>query len=45
MNTTQPELVDIEQLLADAGIEFTVVDRCPDPACEICARRDVPAAA
>ncbi len=45
MNTTQPETADIEQLLTEAGLEFTFVDRCPDPACEICARSDVPAAA
>lgn len=45
MNTADLETVDIEVLLTDAGIEFTVVDRCPHPACDVCADRDVPAAA
>jgi len=45
MDTTQSETGDIEQLLADAGIDFAVVDRCPDPACQVCAGRDVSAAA
>jgi len=45
MNTTEAEITDIEQLLTQAGIEFTVVARCPDPGCDICARSDVAAAA
>lgn len=44
MSITTPEIMDIEKLLAEAGIDFTVVPRCPDPACEVC-RTDVPAAA
>jgi hypothetical protein len=36
---------DVEQLLAAAGFDFTVVSRCPDPACPICAARDLSAAA
>lgn len=45
MSTTAPRTVDIEQLLAEAGFAFAVVDRCPDPECEVCTGRDVPAAA
>ncbi|MDJ0952930.1 MAG: hypothetical protein QNJ81_04565 [Acidimicrobiia bacterium] len=35
----------IEELLEAAGFEFSVVERCPDPACEVCGSRDLPAAA
>ena len=27
---------DIEQLLAQAGFDFTVVERCPVAGCEVC---------
>jgi hypothetical protein len=37
--------MDIEKLLADAGFDFTVVDRCPDPVCVICDGTGIPAAA
>ena len=40
-----PEYVDIEDLLAAAGIEFAVVDRCPHPGCELCRDKGLPAAA
>lgn len=45
MNTTAAEITDIEQLLTDAGIGFTVVARCPDHECDICAGSSVSAAA
>jgi hypothetical protein len=45
MRPTEAETTDIEQLLRQAGIEFTVVARCPDPGCDICAGSDVVAAA
>ena len=44
-NTTQPEPADIEQLLAEVGMDFTVVDHCPDSTCDVCAHRKVSAAA
>ena len=31
-----PETQDIEQLLAEAGFDFTVVERCPVAGCEVC---------
>ena len=37
--------MDIEQLLTDAGLEFTVVDRCPEPTCELCRDKGLPVAA
>ena len=36
---------NIEELLAEAGIEFTIVDRCPDPGCVVCSRGELPKAA
>ena len=39
------ESIDIEQLLATAGVDFTVVERCPVAGCEICDADDVPVAA
>ena len=39
------EFAAAEQLLADAGFTFTVVDACPHPECEICAAAPMPAAA
>ena len=43
MNTS--ENLEIEQLLAAAGIDFTVVERCPLPGCEVCDADDYPVAA
>ncbi len=40
-----PSPHDLERLLAAAGIDFTVVMRCPDPACEVCAPAALPSAA
>jgi hypothetical protein len=45
MSATTDEFTDIERLLTEAGLSFTIVDHCPDPACEICAAQEVPAAA
>ncbi len=45
MNASSPEYENIEELLADAGIDFTVVDRCPYAACEVCRDKGLPAAA
>lgn len=50
MNTTQTENTVIgttvlENLLAAAGFDFSVVDRCPDPGCEICTDGELAAAA
>lgn len=45
MNTSNPEPVEIEELLSAAGIEFAVVERCPHPACDVCVGEAVPAAA
>ena len=47
MNTPEgaPETIDIEQLLAAAGLDFTVVERCPVVGCEICDAAEVPVAA
>ncbi|MGA9597231.1 MAG: hypothetical protein WBV06_13810 [Acidimicrobiia bacterium] len=44
-NATTRVLMDIEQLLDEAGFDFTVVDRCPDPACEVCTGHEVSVAA
>ena len=30
------ETIDTEQLLAEAGLDFTVVERCPVVGCEVC---------
>ena len=35
----------IEELLAEAGFSFTVVECCPDPACAVCRSSDVAQAA
>ncbi len=40
-----PSSHDLERLLTAAGIDFTVVTRCPDPACEVCAPVALPSAA
>ena len=40
-----PESFDIEDLLTEAGVAFTVVDRCPHPQCELCADEGLSAAA
>ena len=45
MNTSELEITEIETLLANAGLDFTVVDRCPHPACDICVDQEVSAAA
>jgi hypothetical protein len=45
MNKANPEILDIEELLAVAGIEFTVVAACPHPQCEICNADDLSVAA
>ncbi len=37
--------MNIEELLTEAGIDFTVVDRCPDTGCELCHDKELPAAA
>ncbi|MDJ0496211.1 MAG: hypothetical protein QNJ89_00170 [Acidimicrobiia bacterium] len=37
--------MDIERLLAAAGFDFAVVQRCPLVGCEICDADEVPAAA
>lgn len=39
------ENLDVEQLLAEAGFNFTVVERCPASGCEICDADEVPVAA
>jgi len=36
---------DVEGLLEAAGIDFTIVDRCPDPACAVCVQKELSAAA
>jgi hypothetical protein len=43
MNTTNGP--DIEQLLAEAGFDFDVVERCPVTGCEICDAGDIKVAA
>jgi hypothetical protein len=43
MNT--PTDLDIEELLSAAGIDFTVVERCPHPECELCVDARLAAAA
>ncbi len=35
----------LEQLLEEAGFEFTVVDKCPDLLCDVCHSGDLPVAA
>jgi len=35
----------IEELLEAAGFDFAVVERCPDPDCELCASPEFPIAA
>ena len=45
MNTSNTEYEDVEQLLSAAGIRFTVVERCPDQACQLCADKGLPVAA
>lgn len=46
MNTaTTPSSHELERLLTEAGIAFTIVARCPDPTCVICAPETLPAAA
>ena len=39
------ENLDIEQLLTEAGLDFTVVERCPVAGCEVCDADNLPAAA
>lgn len=45
----EPQNIDLERMLSDAGITYTVVDRCPLPTCVACSDDevsvDVPAAA
>ncbi len=40
MNTTEKNdnnpPAPLELLLAEAGLSFTHVDRCPQPSCEVC---------
>jgi hypothetical protein len=36
---------DLEGLLEAAGIDFTTVDRCPDPVCSVCVQKELSAAA
>jgi len=36
---------NLEELLEAAGFDFVVVERCPDPDCELCASPDLPVAA
>jgi len=36
---------DVEQLLIDAGFDFTVVAHCPDPRCTVCNRKRLSVAA
>ncbi len=47
--TTSIQRVDpferAERFLTEAGISFTVVERCPDSTCEVCSTPRVPAAA
>ncbi len=45
MNTANPEIPDIEELLSAAGVEFTIVAACPHPKCEICNAGDLSVAA
>lgn len=50
MNTTQTEdtvigTTVLENLLAAAGFDFSVVDRCPHPGCDICSKDELAAAA
>lgn len=40
-----PSPHELERLLAEAGIAFTVVARCPDPACALCPPVTLPSAA
>ena len=40
-----PEKLDIEQLLAEAGFDYTVLERCPVAGCEVCDAGHLPAAA
>jgi hypothetical protein len=35
----------LEELLDAAGFDFTVVDGCPDPTCEVCAGHGLSVAA
>jgi hypothetical protein len=37
--------LDLEQMLADAGLDFSVVERCPVVGCEICDADDIKVAA
>jgi hypothetical protein len=37
MEGSDLDTTDIEELLRAAGIEFTVVQRCPHPQCVVCA--------
>jgi hypothetical protein len=45
MNTRNRKNIDIEELLSAAGIDFTVVERCPYADCELCADKGLPVAA
>ncbi len=45
MNTRNRKSIDIEELLSAAGIDFTVVERCPYAECELCADKGLPVAA
>jgi len=45
MNTTQSENTTIEDLLAAAGFDFALVERCPDPLCATCADGELAVAA
>jgi len=44
-NIAHTETTDPERLLSEAGFSFTVVDRCPDEACEACRPTSMPVAA
>ena len=39
------ENFDVEQLLAEAGFDFAVVERCPVAGCEVCDAGNLPVAA
>ncbi|MCP4304842.1 MAG: hypothetical protein GY926_11135 [bacterium] len=36
MKKSPAKIISIEELLDVAGFDYTTVERCPHPACEIC---------
>ncbi|MDX2343232.1 MAG: hypothetical protein QNL12_05635 [Acidimicrobiia bacterium] len=45
MKKLQVHSISVEELLEAAGFDFTVVEQCPHPTCEVCTDHILAAAA